>query len=239
MCFSEGVSVAMVGVGVAAAGVTLYQGRPIAVPATLAFFAAMEALQVAGYRVIDQCGTPANEAVTYLSILHIVFQPLVINAFAMSLIAGGVRPGVQALVYGVCLLAASVMLLQLYPFGWAGSCDAGTALCGEVLCTRTGTWHLAWDIPYNGLLTAIDATLGTGLGMPTYFLAAFVMPVAYGAWRFALMHLLIGPLLAMALTGEPNEVPAIWCLFSIAIALIALAPWLWRRFEVRQAPTSA
>jgi len=199
------------------------------------FFAAMEALQVAGYRVIDQCGTPANEAITFLSILHIVFQPLVINAFAMSLVAGGVRPGMQALVYAGCLLSASVMLLQLYPFSWAGACRPDAILCAEALCTRSGTWHLTWDVPYNGLLTAVDSALGIGGGMPTYFLAVFVLPVFYGAWRFAALHVLIGPLLAMQLTSDLNEVPAIWCLFSIAIALIALTPWLWRRFEVRQA----
>jgi hypothetical protein len=239
MCFSEVASATMAGLGIAAAGVTLRQGRPVAVPAALTFFAVMEALQFAGYRVIDQCGTPANEAITYLSILHIVFQPLVINAFAMSLVAGGVRPGAQALVYGVCLLSAAVMLLQLYPFAWAGSCRLDAPLCGEAVCTRTGTWHLAWDVPYNGLLSAIDAALGFSGGMPTYFLAVFLLPVFYGAWRFAALHFLIGPLLAMQLTSDPNEIPAIWCLFSIAIAFIALSPWLWRRFEVRQDTTSA
>jgi hypothetical protein len=236
MCITEGASAAMVVAGIGAMVVTARRGLPAAVPATLGYFAAMEALQVAGYRVIDQCGTPANEAVTLLSILHIVFQPLVVNAFAMSLVAGGVQPRTQALVYGTCLLSAFVMLMQIYPFEWAGACRPGDALCGAVLCTTSGDWHLAWTVPFNGLLVPFDDALGTRFAFPTYFIAVFLIPIAYGAWRFALLHFVIGPALATLLTSEPNEVPAIWCLFSIAIALIALSPWLWRRFEVR-APT--
>jgi hypothetical protein len=39
-------------------------------------------------------------------------------------------------------------------------------------------------------------------------------------------------------SSAPNEMPAIWCLFSIAIIAIGLIPWPWRRLEVR-APAEA
>ena len=237
MCWSETASVAMVGLGVAAAAVTATQRRPIVVPVTLGYFAVMEALQVAGYGVIDQCASPANQVVTLLSVLHIVFQPLVINAFGMALVVGGVRPRVQVAVFSLCAISSAIMLLQLYPFDWAGTCRPGDILCGVALCTRAGAWHLAWDVPYNALLAPVDAFLGTRLGFPTYILATFVLPLVYGAWRFALFHLLAGPMLAAQLTGEANEIPAIWCLFSIGIILICLSPWLWRRFEFRPSPT--
>jgi hypothetical protein len=48
------------------------------------------------------------------------------------------------------------------------------------------------------------------------------------------LHALVGPVLAIQLTSEPNEMPAIWCLFSIAIVLISLNPRLWRQFEVHR-----
>jgi hypothetical protein len=48
--------------------------------------------------------------------------------------------------------------------------------------------------------------------------------MVYGAWRFAVFHAVAGPILASMLTGNPNEMPAIWCLFSIGIILIALSP---------------
>jgi hypothetical protein len=237
MCWSETASLAMVGLGAAATVVTIRAGKTPAIPATLAYFAVMEALQVAGYGVIDQCAAPANQAVTLLSVLHIVFQPFAINAFAMALVVGGVRPAMRASVFTLCAISSTVMLLQLYPFEWAGACRPGDILCSLALCTRAGVWHLAWDVPYNALLVPLEAALGTHFGFPTYMAVVFLLPIAYGAWRFALFHALAGPMLASRFTDQPNEVPAIWCLFSVGLVLIALSPWLWRRFAVHPEPT--
>jgi hypothetical protein len=126
------------------------------------------------------------------------------------------------------------MLLQLYPMGWAGDCDARSPLCGASLCTVSGSWHLAWDVPFNGMMLPVESSLGLhALGLywcfPTYVLAVFVLPALYGAWRFALMHMLFGPILAGLLTDNPNEVPAIWCLFSIMLLAIALSPAIRRQ----------
>lgn len=235
MCFSLGVSAAMVGLGATATAVTIRRRDAVAVPLTLGYFTVMEALQIAGYMVIDQCGTPANETVTLLSVLHIVFQPFAINAFAMALVARRVSLPMQTLVFTLCSLSALVMILQLYPFEWAGTCVPGSNLCADRLCTVSGDWHLAWDVPFNGMLASVDRSIGLMWGFPTYILAVFVLPLLYGAWRLVLFHALFGPILAGQLTGNPNEVPAIWCLFSIGIVLIALSPAIRRRFEGRPA----
>lgn len=235
MCWTAGVTTFMAGAGVAAAAVTLWRGDPPAVPFALGYFAAMEALQLGGYATLGACGTPANELVTYLSILHIVFQPFVVNAFAMTLVPAPVAPRVRAAVWALCGGSMLIMLLQLHPFSWAGSCTPGAVLCGAPLCTVPGDWHIAWNIPYNGLLAPFDAWTGLGWGFPTYMVATFVAPLLYGAWRFALFHALAGPILASSLTKNPNEFPAVWCLFSIGILLIALSPWCRRQVSSRLA----
>jgi hypothetical protein len=79
-------------------------------------------------------------------------------------------------------------------------------------------------VPYNGLLLGIERTFGIHVGFPTYMIAVFIMPLIYGAWRFVVAHAIAGPILAAWLTTNPNELPAIWCLFSIAILLIGLSP---------------
>jgi hypothetical protein len=223
---------AMAGAGVVAAAITLRRGDPPAVPLALGYFAAMEALQFGGYLTLGRCGTPANEIVTFLSILHIVFQPFFVNAFAMSLAPAPVAPALRMTVWGLCGASSVVMLLQLYPFAWAGACAPGATLCGAPLCTAPGDWHIAWNVPYNGLLAPFDVF---GWGFPTYVLAAFGLPLLYGAWRFSAFHALAGPILAGQLTTNPNEVPAIWCLFSIGILLIALSPWCRRQLSPRPA----
>jgi hypothetical protein len=224
---------AMTAAGAAATVVTARRGDPPAIPVALGYFAVMEGLQLGGYATLGLCGTPANEAVTFLSILHIAFQPFVINAFAMALIGGHVSARVQALVFTLCALSSAVILMQLHPFEWAGACQPGETLCGPTLCTVPGDWHIAWDVPYNGLLVPIDRWLGWGF--PTYVIAAFGLPLLYGAWRFVVLHALTGPTLAGLLTSNPNEVPAIWCLFSIMILLLSLFPALRRSFATQPA----
>ncbi len=234
MCWGSDVSVAMTAVGATAAGVLAWRGQPPGIWVTLGYFSVMEGLQAGGYAVADQCGAPANRAITLLSYLHIVFQPFFINAFAMELVPAAVRLRLRRGVYLCCAASSLVMLAQLIPLDWAGVCRAGTALCGSELCLVSGEWHIAWNIPYNGLLVPLGDALGFHSGFPTYLLVAFLLPLAYGAWRFVIFHALAGPLLAAALSANPNERPAIWCLFSIGILLISLSPLIRRRFETSQ-----
>ena len=117
---------------------------------------------------------------------------------------------------------------------WAGSCRVGKVLCGERLCLVSGEWHIAWDVPYDGLPLALEDRFGLGWAFPTYVVTAFGVPLAYGAWRFVLFHALLGPILAFNLTSNPNEAPAIWCLFSIGLLAVGLSPWLGARLRVRQ-----
>jgi len=230
MCWSATASVAMVGLGAAATVTTARRGRRWPVPVALGYFSIMEALQAAGYLVIDDCASPANQSLTLLSYLHIAFQPFFINAFALELVPEGVRRGVHRWVYAACAASTVVMLVQLYPLEWAGPCRPGETMCGPALCLTSGNWHIAWEVPYNGLLLPLEDWLGTSTEFPTYVLTVFVVPVIYGAWRFVLFHLLAGPVLASMLTTVPNEMPAVWCLFSIGILLIGMSPAVAARF---------
>ena len=125
MCWSVEVTAAMVVAGAAGTVVTRARGAAPGIWLTLGYFTVMEGLQLAGYAVIDQCGTPANRAVTWVSYIHIVFQPLFINAFAMELVPGPVRRRVRGWVFGLALLSALVMLAQIAPLPGVGTCRPG------------------------------------------------------------------------------------------------------------------
>lgn len=223
MCWSPEASAAIVAVGAVATVMTRHRGEAPAIWGTLGYFTAMEVLQLAGYGVLDECGTSANRSVTLLSYLHIAFQPIVINLFALQLVPPTIRKRAYYWVLSLAAMASAVMLLQLMPIDEFGYCLPGTPLCGAEFCTVSGTWHIAWNIPYNGLLVPFENLIGNHSGFPTYMAAVFLLPLAYGAWRFVLMHVFAGPVLAWTLTDNPNEMPAIWCLFSIAILLIAIS----------------
>jgi hypothetical protein len=226
MCWSATASVAMVALGGTAVAVTAMRGEPKAIWITLGFFTVMEGLQATGYAVVDECSNPANKSITMLSYLHIAFQPLFINAFAMAIAPAPVPKQQRQRVYGLAVLATGFMLLKLVPLQAFGPCTPGSPLCGMQTCLVSGNWHIAWMLPLNGLMEGIASVFGFHVWFPAYFLAVFALPLWYGAWRFALFHLLIGPVLAFSLTTNLNEQPAIWCLFSIGIIMISLSPFI-------------
>ena len=61
-----------------------------------------------------------------------------------------------------------------------------------------------------------------GLCFFGYTFPGFILPMVYGSWRMSLYHALVGPGLAYLLTDNPNEWPAVWCLFSIALLLAVI-----------------
>ncbi len=237
MCWSEAASISMVGIGAVATGVSISKGHPKGIWITLGYFTLMEALQVGGYAVINQCDSTANKGFTLLSYLHIAFQPFFINLFFMELIPAEVKMRIWKWIYGICAASAALMIAQLIPIEAAGKCIIGDALCGLEFCTVDGEWHQAWDIPYNGMLNGfvgwLEGILHIRMSFPSYLIAGFIVPIFYGAWRVVVFHALAGPILAGMLTSDPNEGAAIWCLFSIAIILIALFPPVRRFFIVQ------
>ncbi len=62
---------------------------------------------------------------------------------------------------------------------------------------------------------------------------AFFIPILYGAWRCTLYHILAGPLVAVMLTNNINEWPAVWCLMSIGLILIVVKTPMRRLLNVR------
>jgi len=58
-----------------------------------------------------------------------------------------------------------------------------------------GQLAIAWLVPLNGHYNPVSDLVGFGIEFPGYFLAVFLLPLIYGAWRFVTFHLVAGPLL--------------------------------------------
>jgi hypothetical protein len=67
MCWSSVLSMTLTSIGASAAVVSFCRNDLTAIWLTLGYFATTEALQVAGYAVLDQCGTIENRTVTMAS----------------------------------------------------------------------------------------------------------------------------------------------------------------------------
>ena len=236
MCWSIEASTVLATAGI---GTTVYAACKKEHPAlwlTLGYFSLMEALQAFTYLVIDDCASPGNQIATLLGYLHLCFQPFFGNVMALYFVPARVRERVQIWAYMACFAGAVLMLIQMYPFAWAGHCSSGIpsgqarALCGESLCSVSGNWHIAWLIPLNGIADW-SAWYAHGMVFYAYLVPMFVLPALYGSWRLVLYHIVMGPWLAMMLTDNWNEWPAVWCLLSIGFLLIVvktpLRQWLF------------
>jgi hypothetical protein len=234
MCWSGEASSVLAAAGIAGAGYAALKKNPepAALWGCLLYFSSMEVLQAASYSVINQCGNPLNQVLTLLGYLHITFQPFFINAVALYFMPKDVARRLAPWAYAACFIGALSMIVQLYPFDWAGPCTPGRPLCGQILCTVRGEWHLAWNLPVNGLGNSFIGNRWLGFGHPGYAFTGFIMPFLYGSWRFMLFSYVAGPLAAGFTTSNVNEWPAVWCLFSIVLCLTIIKTPLRRHLHV-------
>ncbi len=191
----------------------------------------MELLQSFTYFVIGECSNPANQIATILSYIHISFQPFFINSLCIHFSPPNLRNKISFFAYPFCFLCVIVHILELYPFEWSEPCSQVVLfdLCGKYLCSVYGDWHISWHIPLNSISIksflfpeTISKIPVISLIFNPYIIAAIIVPILYGSWRFCLYHIILGPVTSMILSSSPNERPAIWCLISIGIVGILL-----------------
>ena len=248
MCWSGEASGVLAAIGIGTTAYAAFKKEAAPVWLALGYFSLMELLQALTYTVINLCGLELNQILTILGFVHIAFQPFFVNALSMYFIPEKVAAKIAPWVYALCFVSAVVMLVQLYPFQGADACEAGLPLCGQHLCSVSGNWHIAWELPLSSFRESFYGIPAIIDYFPTYILCVFIVPVLYGSWRLTLYHLLLGPVLAFVLTRNPNEWPAVWCLLSIGILLIVVKtpirqllfvrwwePWRWVREPARVA----
>lgn len=218
MCWSGEASFALAAFGFGGAYWSRRKGHETFRWLPLAYFSVMETLQGITYSYIGDCGRTANQTLTYLSYLHICFQPFFVNMFAMSWLKKEARKNLSW-AWAACVFATSVMLLMLVTQDRWGHCDTmRQMLCGADVCSYHGEWHIAWRLPLSGLDPYYLV----------YWFSVFIVPVIYRSWRFVLYHFLLGPFLAWNLTGNKDEQAAVWCLASIAFLSAAHIPFISR-----------
>jgi hypothetical protein len=222
MCWSGEASAVLATVGLVGTAYAAYKKEPLVLCIALGYFSLMELLQAFTYTVINECELPSNQIATLLGYLHIAFQPFFINAVSMHFIDKKVAKKIAPSIYILCFISALIMIIQVYPFSWAGNCPVGLrTMCSDRLCSVDGNWHIAWEVPANGIGNWLDQYAYTGAYI-SYAIVGGLIPILYGSWRMTLYHLMMGPLLARLLTDNMNEWPAVWCLLSIGLLLIVV-----------------
>ena len=164
MCWSGEASTVLAATGIAGAAYSALKRNPepLALWVCLLYFASMESLQAVAYTVLGQCDSPLNQMMTLFGYLHITFQPFFINAVALYFMPKDAARKVAPLVFFACFVCAITMLIQLYPFSWAGHCAIGRPLYARVFHAVFLPPHLqGWriDRPEAGGGVILDITV--------------------------------------------------------------------------------
>tara|TARA_R110002074_G_scaffold124886_1_gene261547 strand:+ start:302 stop:691 length:390 start_codon:yes stop_codon:yes gene_type:complete len=106
------------------------------------------------------------------------------------------------------------------------SVEASAAMVGLGVIASAVTYRRG-DPPANQSVTVLSYL---HIAIQPFFINAFAMELVPDVVKRRLrvrifaVCAVAGPVLAASLTTNPNVIPAIWCLFSIAILLIGLSP---------------
>ena len=127
---------------------------------------------------------------------------------------------------GICMLLKYLLVPYLsetfpWPEGGPGPCERNEWMAGDVLCTRDGNVHLAWEVP---LLPANYYIPGLFLHLFMMFAPVLVISAPH-AWIAAAILFFFGPILGSYITTNMCEQPAIWCFFSVS-QICVIATWL-------------
>jgi hypothetical protein len=226
MCWSGEASAAIAVGGLTSAYFLKRRGEPKEVYLPTAYFVLMEGLQAATYIVVDECALQSNVLLTRLAMLHIAFQPFFINMLGMEFIDKEVKAKIQKYVYVICAFATLFCIMRMLPwYETLGRCELGTPMCShEHTCAYRGEWHIGWHVLMNGF----------NEDWRWYILAAFIVPVLYGSWKWSLYHYVVGPLAASFTTSDVSERPAVWCLFSTCIIALLVNTRIRKYIQVKK-----
>lgn len=227
MCWSGEASAVLATVGLGTTAYLVHKKESPKLYLPLGYFALMELLQAFTYTVINRCDDPLNRILTLLGYLHIVFQPFFGNMISLYFIPADISRRIKPTVRICCLLGAIAMSAKLFQSPTLGTCHLKfEPLCSSILCSTSGNWHIAWNLPFNGLPMAITI----------YMLVGFALPILYGSWKIQTWHLFFGPGLAILMNTQNNEWPAVWCLLSISLIMTSVKTPLRATLHVKSWP---
>lgn len=227
MCFSLHFSVASCLLAIAGFIYHFFQ-RNVKMMIMQMYFVFMELAQVASYWHIDDCDSLLNKIATVSGVLHVMFQPIVLN-FAKRY--GEVRPEYKAKwdflikmnTIAVIFLVLRIVLPVFVQDGeWRWLCSRyEDAFCGTQTCARFGAYHVYWE---------------TRLIRPSYFLPNLFIHNLFMFWApvaieptlrtvvEAILYMLAGPFFGHLFTTDASEMATIWCLFA-SVQLLYLTLW--------------
>lgn len=219
MCWNQEVSLSIATAGFAGAYYLKKRTHDFYCWAPIAFFASMELLQGLTYFVINDCHNPLNKTLTYLSYLHICFQPIFSNVFFMYFLNEEKRAKVLKWVLPISVASMVLVLQKLYIYDGCGTCHPKEIFCADRVCSYFGTWHIGWQLVLNDNSFYTPEWLNTLLPgkvvlLSPHFISMFLLPLFYGEIWLVIFLFMTGPYFAMSLTKDKNEWASIWCLFS-------------------------
>jgi len=220
MCFSQPMSAAFAAIMWTFA--IIWKG-PTGARSCVAYFAFMETLQAFQYGVINECDNPLNKIYTLLGFFHLAFQPFFVNLYLGTFMSAGQKKYLP-MILSLSFFGGIMMCNRLWMTEGDHMCTIGIQpMCGAKTCTFRGNVHLAWQMP----MQHADQDYFTP-GWTLHFFLFYLPTYALGMYGHTIFLLLSGPFLGRAMTSHQDEIPAIWCFFSICQIFFPLIYAFWK-----------
>mmetsp|Transcript_115653 Transcript_115653/g.162552 ORF Transcript_115653/g.162552 Transcript_115653/m.162552 type:complete len:260 (-) Transcript_115653:81-860(-) len=223
MCFNQPMSFAMAAWGLLCSYLVHRRTGEWKLSGGMFFFFTMEFLQGIQYWFLGDCGSMVNKFLTFLGLVHIIFQPFFTHLMCSSLVLSQVDKGKYKVILGLCVIGALWLLLRLLLHPWeqvpiTDACPSTEWLRGTEMCTYAGNVHLAWSVPlYDQTYFIPSSSLHFFLMFAPFMLMGKSM-VILGTFL-----MLTGPFLASYITPNLQEQASIWCFYScVQTALMML-----------------
>jgi hypothetical protein len=220
VCFSPEMSGVVAVTGTIGTGVLIKKKVPKMQTFTFFYFAfLMEALQFFQYLFINLCDNIFNIRATDIAYVHLTFQPIVVNAFCLSLLDETKRKKFSWVWIPAVITTASWLLGFSNFFD---ACEQNNWCSGGTSCSISGMYHIAWKFSVNILHSIRFFNLIPLIGIAWLF-CFFVLPALMRVWIWVIPNLifLTGSMLLVGFL-KSGEWTAVWCFSSIFIIAIIL-----------------
>tara|TARA_B100000401_G_scaffold390109_1_gene296163 strand:+ start:609 stop:1268 length:660 start_codon:yes stop_codon:yes gene_type:complete len=218
MCFSEEMSRNLTLMGTIVTYILYKQGKSWTVYMPVFYFTIMEFLQYLSYQALEEKkqNKKWKKLLTIIIFIHIALQPLMTNIWYSNYIPKNMTDSMN-LILKLCVVVAFFMLLRLHEFVEVNDkyrCPETEPMCAKKTMIKQGIKHMKYLFRMRAPNHVVPSVFihFFFIFIPVLFLK--INPLYY-------LSIFLGYALTMII-GFGNEIPAIWCTFSVPTMLISL-----------------
>jgi hypothetical protein len=180
------------------------------------YFSIMELFQYLGYISIRTNNKKLNKILSYLTYIHISFQPLIMNIWFSNFISNK-NKHYMLFIYKLCFIGGIFMLLRIY------NINKTTILCNTKIEESCGVnTELKLGPIHIMNLFKLKAPDFWTPSMFLYFFMMFIPIILLDINKLIYLCIVLGLILSIIISKNKDETSSIWCFINVPCMIISL-----------------